>query len=120
MNLDDVPIVKSDDRRGMLYVVCSVSDGSGNGKLVLRASYGAKLHENVLLGFSLEELADSGLDVVCLAGGFMYVDLAVKGIFIWGQSGNYGREPRGETVKLLREAYPDCEIIVDRSPFVRK
>lgn len=121
MDLKDFPAVVVDEGRGMLYVMCVVGAIGRNSdrKLVLRASRKSKRHEEIFLKLLLEEAAQASLNAVCLGGGCIYIDQVSKKIFIWSNSSDYGREPREKTEKLLKEVYPDHDVIVDQSPFAQ-
>jgi len=108
--LDEIPTVVIDEIGGYKFILARVSDGAGNEKLVVRACDKPELdyHWKLVRALAHESKV---LYVECLGGGRISVDPTKKTIRLWDSSGDYGLEPRQETVKLLKTEFPDFEVI---------
>ncbi|MDO8495868.1 MAG: hypothetical protein Q7S43_00225 [bacterium] len=107
MNLDELRDVRIDDRGGYKFIVAKVSDGVTE-KLVVRADENCGYHRDILRLLRVEA---PEFRISCIGGGGISINPDRKTIVISGSSGDFGREPdRNNTVKMLREAFPDFEV----------
>jgi hypothetical protein len=58
-----------------------------------------------------QEVLEFGMKANCIGGGKYRVNLEEKTVYVWDQSGEFGKEPnRNETLRLFREAFPGFEV----------
>ena len=109
MELNEIPDVLIDAMGGYKFILVKVFNSSGS-KLVVRANKDKSFHKYILA-----ELRDQiGTNQAsCLGGGQICHYPTAKKIRIFGSSGDYGCEDRAETVRLLKIAYPDYEVVAE-------
>lgn len=106
-DLLQLPTVLIDESGGYKFIVAIVKIGDKS-KMVIRADATCDYHRDILRQLSFEI---SGGKACCIGGGNINIDPGNKVIKIWGSSGDFGVEPdRSETIRLLREAFPDFNI----------
>jgi len=112
MYLDALQEVAIDPRDGYKFIVAIVSDGNGNARKVVRANQDCVLHHEIyaLLRQEVKSL-DPNARCSCIGGGRIEIDLDVRTIKLWADSGEFGKEPdRQETVRILSGAFPEFQV----------
>lgn len=108
--INSVAEVRIDSRGGYKFIVAELTDSNGAKRLVVRADQGCDYHRDILAGLR-QEVRSLGLGARCIGGGQISIDPDAKKISIRGSSGDFGVEPdRNETVRMLKEAYPEYQV----------
>lgn len=102
----------------MKFIVATINgcDDYRN-KLFIRASKLYQDHRSNLfaLNYEMENMrrfANRAARAVCIGGGRITINPKKKTILIYGESGDFGKEPdRQQTVKMLQAAYPKFKVV---------
>jgi hypothetical protein len=92
------------------FILISIKEESGNGKIILRGNSFCKFHDDILKHVIKTELKDKKLKAKCLGGGKIIINLDDKTITLRSKSTQYGMEDRNITVSMLKEKFPTFNI----------
>lgn len=111
--INDVPSVIMPAQDGVYkHILIKVTDEIGNEKMIVRC--GGLFHRIILIKFRWAEgfMLARGRRARCLGGGKISVEKGRRFI-IFGKSLDFGAEDRKLTTKILKDSFPDFEIIVE-------
>lgn len=94
------------------FILAEISDG--NKKILVLCSSDQEFHKEIL--HSLIAEMGRGFDAEPNGGGWIFIDLKAKKIWLWGESSAYGAPNYGQARKLLKENYKGFEILLEKAP----
>ena len=104
--LKDAVVELSERRPLCKFILAEVSNGSRS-KKVLRASEEHRFHKDVFTSFVRETMKSfPQASAVCLGGGWISINHSGKYVRVWGESTEYGMEPREITLRIILESFP--------------
>lgn len=118
VSINDIPSVIMPTQDGRYkYILIKIADKISNEKVVIRCGGLNSFHRIILIKFRCNTKGFGffarGRQVQCLGGGKITVKKNGQRFVVFGKSLDFGAEDRRLTAKILKDSFPDFEIIAE-------